>query len=399
MGTRDVVYAIVDHLAELDTTNLVPSITLRWLYKSRERRKLRALRRLRKRQKVPELPRSPYPQFSMFVLLFSNPARRELLRHISIEATTTFPLEEKHKEKSIEGFLSRAVSLVFQELHEWEADVKDEKLRPKTLEINCASHRDLWAERPCNEILIPGLHTVRSIKKLASGSGNGPDYYTLPLRLAVKTPNLEALEVAFVPLGTSDGPDERRQHQALAEALDGLRGQGVCPALRELRIRRYPWWRVPLGTEETFLGRRDGLDPVCEAIRLLAQHKKLETLHLSGMILSRDLFRDLRTPTNLTWWASLRQLVIDCYAMAPLEPTAKDQVCDLFSLAADGKGVMIPQTFDPLVRDILSVGSPMLELDDLLDDNGHRRWQFQSQHAQWNPLPQDLSTSVQIVQG
>ncbi|KAF6830020.1 hypothetical protein CMUS01_07914 [Colletotrichum musicola] len=300
----------------------------------------------RKRQKLPELPRSPYPQFSMFDQLFSNPARRELLRHISIGATNSFPLEEKDKEKSIERFLSRAVSLVFLELHEWEADVKDEKLRPKTLRINCASHRNLWAERPCNEILIPGLHMVRSIKKLASGSGDGPDYYTLPLRLAVKTPNLEALEVVFVPLGTSDGPDERRQHQALAEALDGLRGQA--------------------------------------------------------------------------WWASLRQLVIDCYAMAPLNPTVNDQVCDLFSLAADGKGLMIPPTFDPLVRDILSVGSPMLEVgglrlfcdhrdghqnpillytDDLIEDNSHLGWQFQSQHAQWNPLPQDLSTSVQIVQG
>ncbi|KAF6806388.1 hypothetical protein CSOJ01_08883 [Colletotrichum sojae] len=329
------------------------------------------------------------PGFSInqFTKAFSALHRRNMLFGITIVAPARSYRAKKREDAQdgcIEGLIYDAVFLIFQELHSWEAGMEGKDLGPIHLELNgcCCSDPWSWIERLDDEHRIRQIPVVRSIRSLFrsdKGRKQYPDnesHSLLPLQLATRTPNLKALGVAYPVIPGIMGEHFRAsQHHNFARALHGLRS--ACPELEELLL-----WREYKYPKKKSVDLEDcGVDPVCEAIRLIAEDGRLKTLYLSNMVLSPDLFRNRRIqhrsgsqapPAHRrTVWPSLRHLDIGCDTAASIDPVHNNRVREFFrphvasSSHPDSENCVTSEIFDRIVRDMLDVQLPMLEIGHL----------------------------------
>ncbi|CAI6094448.1 unnamed protein product [Clonostachys chloroleuca] len=253
-----------------------------------------------------QLERSELETFAEIIA--AQPHRRTCLRRIHLILS----------EPSGESFQS-GIRFLAQLLNEWDQNVDDDLLPQLKVSITG------WGETRFDKASLLQMPLMRRVTSFFSHSGmrHGTIYPDVALQIASRMPRLETLAVQF------QEPSRPLEHRRLArfqyrrqlgEALLRLQQEGCLSRLKHLGLNRFGYGPLNHSFELENVLDEEGVDRLCEAIRIFAQRStSLEKLVLINILISPDLFRNTRIlgVTEEPTWPTIQHLFIKSNILTP----------------------------------------------------------------------------------
>ncbi|VUC26859.1 unnamed protein product [Clonostachys rosea] len=248
-------------------------------------------------------------ELEKFAEIFAaQPQRRTCLRRIHLILS----------EPNGESFQS-GIRFLAQLLHEWDQNVVGDLLPQLKVSITG------WGEARFDEASLSQIPLMRRVTSFFSHSGmrHGTIYPDVALQIASRMPRLETLAVQF------QEPSRPLEHRRLArfqyrrqlgETLLQLQQRDCLPRLKHLGLNRFGYGPLNHSFELENVLDEDGVDRLCEAVRVFAQRStSLEKLVLINILISPDLFRNTRVVgvAEETLWPTVQQLFIKSNILTP----------------------------------------------------------------------------------